>query len=69
MIPIGPIIWVAARALRSNNGANVQGTGQPVVFLDELRAGLRAAGYRSRIQRVSYRFQKNADRMLVIEAR
>lgn len=47
----------------------VQGTGQPVAFLDDLRAGLRAAGYRSRIQRVPYRFQKNADRMLVIEAR
>jgi SAM-dependent methyltransferase len=46
----------------------VQGTGQPVTFLDDLRTGLRAAGYRSRIQRVSYRFQKNADRMLVIEA-
>jgi SAM-dependent methyltransferase len=47
----------------------IQGTGQPVAFLDDLRAGLRAAGYRSRIQRVPYRFQKNADRMLVIEAR
>jgi hypothetical protein len=46
----------------------VQGTGHPVVFLDELRAGLRAAGYHSRIQRVPYRFQKNADQMLVIEA-
>jgi len=47
----------------------VQGTGQPVAFLDDLRAELRAAGYRSRIQRVPYRFQQNADRMLVIEAR
>jgi ubiquinone/menaquinone biosynthesis C-methylase UbiE len=47
----------------------VQGTGQPVSFLDDLRAGLRAAGYRSRVQRVPYRFQKNADRMLVVETR
>jgi len=47
----------------------VQGTGQPVAFLDDLRAELAAAGYRSRILAVPYRFQKNADRMLVIEAR
>ena len=47
----------------------VQGTGQPVAFLDDLRADLSAAGYRSRIQAVPYRFQKNADQMLVIKAR
>jgi SAM-dependent methyltransferase len=47
----------------------VQGTGQPVAFLDDLRAELRAAGHRSRIQRVPYRFQQNADQMLVIEAK
>jgi SAM-dependent methyltransferase len=47
----------------------VQGTGQPVAFLDDLRAELTDAGYRSQILMVPYRFQKNADRMLVIEAR
>lgn len=47
----------------------VQGTGQPVPFLDVLRAGLRAAGHRSRVQPVPYRFQRNADHMLVIAAR
>jgi SAM-dependent methyltransferase len=47
----------------------VQGTGQPVAFLGDLRTELTAAGYRSRILTVPYRFQKNADKMLVIEAR
>jgi hypothetical protein len=41
----------------------------PVAFLNDLRAELSTAGYRSRIQTVPYRFQKNADQMLVIKAR
>jgi SAM-dependent methyltransferase len=47
----------------------VQGTGQPVTFLENLRAELDATGYRSRIRAVPYRFQQGADQMLLIKAR
>lgn len=44
----------------------VQGSGQPVAFLEELRARLRAAGYRSSLRGGPYRFQRGAHQMLVI---
>lgn len=44
----------------------VQGTGRPVAFLEDLRGQLDTSGYRSRTREVPYRFQRNADRMLVI---
>jgi hypothetical protein len=47
----------------------VQGTGHPVPFLDDLRAALHTDGYRTRLQDVPYRFQHNADQMLIITAR
>jgi hypothetical protein len=47
----------------------VQGTGHPVAFLDDLRAALHADGSRTRLQEVPYRFQRNADQMLVITVR
>jgi hypothetical protein len=47
----------------------VQATGEPVPFLADLRSELSEAGYRSRVATVPYRFQRGADRMLVIEAR
>jgi SAM-dependent methyltransferase len=46
----------------------VQGTGHPVAFLDELRGGLHAAGYLTRLQEVPYRFQRGAHQMLVVTA-
>lgn len=46
----------------------VQGTGEPVPFLPELRAGLEQAGHRTEIRTVPYRFQRGADQMLVISA-
>jgi hypothetical protein len=45
----------------------VQGAGHPVPFLDDLRAELAAAGCRSEVRAVPYRFQRGADRMLVID--
>jgi hypothetical protein len=46
----------------------VQKSGQPVEFLDELRARLDSAGCRSHVREVPYRFQRGGDRMLVVEA-
>ncbi|MGH3587025.1 MAG: hypothetical protein ACRDQ0_11955, partial [Pseudonocardia sp.] len=46
----------------------VQGTGEPVPFLDGLRAELRAAGHPSHVRDVPYRFQRGPNRMLVVEA-
>jgi SAM-dependent methyltransferase len=45
----------------------VQATAEPVAFLDALRRELRAAGHRSEVRRVPYRFQRGADGMLVID--
>lgn len=45
----------------------VQGTGQPVEFLDDLCAELDKAGYRSYVSTVPYRFQRGADQMLRID--
>ncbi len=45
----------------------VQGTGDPVPFLDGLRADLHAAGLPTTLQPVPYRFQRGADRMLVVD--
>jgi SAM-dependent methyltransferase len=47
----------------------VQGTAEPVAFLDVLRAELHAAGHRCDVRQVPYRFQRGADRMLVIDRR
>jgi SAM-dependent methyltransferase len=44
----------------------VSGTGEPVGFLPELRADLHAAGHRTEIRPVPYRFQRGGDHMLVI---
>lgn len=46
----------------------VQGTGEPVAFLDALRAELHAQGHPSRLREVPYRFQRGGDKMLQIEA-
>lgn len=46
----------------------VQGTGEPVDFLDKLRAGLAASGHRSQVRTVPYRFQRGANAMLVVRA-
>ena len=46
----------------------VQGTGEPVPFLPELRAGLEQAGHRTRIRTVPYRFQRGANQMLSVAA-
>jgi hypothetical protein len=45
----------------------VQGTGEPVPFLDALRAELHAQGHRAHLRDVPYRFQRGGNRMLVIE--
>ncbi|WP_037064263.1 methyltransferase domain-containing protein [Pseudonocardia acaciae] len=44
----------------------VQGTGEPVGFLDELRTGLAASGHRTEVRDVPYRFQRGAHAMLVV---
>ena len=45
----------------------VQGTGEPVDFLDVLRAELDPLGHRSYLRDVPYRFQRGGDQMLLIE--
>ena len=45
----------------------VQGTGEPVAFLDALRNDLHARGQRSHLRAVPYRFQRGGDQMLLIE--
>ena len=47
----------------------VQGTAEPVAFLDALRDGVHAAGHRSELREVPYRFQRGARHMLVISVR
>lgn len=47
----------------------VQGTGEPVRYLDDLRADLEEAGHRTAVTTVPYRFQRGADQMLLIETR
>jgi hypothetical protein len=46
----------------------VQGTGDPVAFLDVLRAELHARGHHSHLRDVPYRFQRGGDQMLLIES-
>jgi hypothetical protein len=46
----------------------VQGTGEPVAFLDGLRSELHARGHRSHLRDVPYRFQRGGTQMLQIEA-
>lgn len=43
----------------------LQGSGEPVGFLESLRADLWAAGVRTSVRQVPYEFQRGADRMLV----
>jgi hypothetical protein len=43
-----------------------QATGEPVAFLDRLRAELEAGGHRTELRQVPYRFQRGGDRMLWI---
>ncbi|TWF81922.1 methyltransferase family protein [Pseudonocardia hierapolitana] len=45
----------------------VQGTGDPVAFLDRLRAELDDVGCRSHLRDVPYRFQRGGDQMLLVE--
>jgi hypothetical protein len=45
----------------------VLGTGRQVDFLEPLRFHLHAAGHRSHLRPVAYRFQRGANKMLVIE--
>jgi hypothetical protein len=45
----------------------VQGTGEPVAFLDVLRAEMDGLGHRSQLREVPYRFQRGGDRMLQID--
>ncbi|MGI5130992.1 hypothetical protein ACQEVB_29595 [Pseudonocardia sp. CA-107938] len=44
----------------------LQGSGEPVPFLDALRADLDAAGLPSELRPVPYRFQRGAEEMLVV---
>jgi hypothetical protein len=46
----------------------VQGTGEPVAFLDVLRNELHVRGHRSHLRDVPYRFQRGGDQMLLIES-
>lgn len=45
----------------------VQGTGEPVAFLDDLRDELHVLGHRSHLRDVPYRFQRGGNQMLLIE--
>ncbi|WP_221937972.1 methyltransferase domain-containing protein [Nocardia otitidiscaviarum] len=45
----------------------VQATGEPVVFLDRLRAELHSRGHRTELREVTYRFQRGAHHMLRIQ--
>jgi hypothetical protein len=46
----------------------VQGTGEPVAFLEGLRDELHGLGHRTELRDVPYRFQRGGDRMLRIGA-
>jgi hypothetical protein len=65
---IGELVRVARRQVRIFPLV-VQATAEPVAFLDVLRTELIAAGHRSRVRPVPYRFQRGADQMLVIDLR
>lgn len=45
----------------------IQGTGRQVAFIDTLRERLHAAGHRSHLKEVPYRFQRGANQMLLID--
>jgi hypothetical protein len=45
----------------------VQGSGDPVPFLDDLRTDLHTAGLRTQLRPVPYRFQHGAQEMLVVD--
>jgi SAM-dependent methyltransferase len=44
----------------------VQRTGEPVAFMDTIRTELHAAGYPTHLQPVAFRFQRDAEHMLVV---
>jgi SAM-dependent methyltransferase len=46
----------------------MQGTGGPVAFMDTLRDELHAAGHPTHLRPVAFRFQRDADHMLLVEA-
>jgi hypothetical protein len=62
---IAELIRVARREVRVFPVV-VQGTGEPVPFLDALRDGIHAAGHGTQLRGVPYRFQRGAHHMLVI---
>lgn len=45
----------------------IQGSGTPVPWFDSVRADLHAAGHRTHLRPVPYRFQIGADQMMIIE--
>jgi SAM-dependent methyltransferase len=45
----------------------VQGIGEPVAFVDTIRAELHAAGYPTHLRPVAFRFQRDAAHMLLVE--
>jgi hypothetical protein len=63
---IAELVRVARREVRIFPVV-VQGTGEPVAFLDDLRAELHVLGHRSHLRDVPYRFQRGGDQMLLIE--
>jgi SAM-dependent methyltransferase len=63
---IAELVRVARREVRIFPVV-VQGTGEPVAFLDDLLAELRTTGHHSHLRDVAYRFQRGADQMLLIE--
>jgi SAM-dependent methyltransferase len=63
---IAELIRVARRQVRIFPLV-VQITAEPVAFLDDLRVELHAAGHHTHVRTVPYRFQRGADRMLVID--
>jgi len=62
---IAELVRVARREVRIYPVV-VQGTGDRVEFLDDLRADLRATGRHAHLREVPYRFQSGANEMLVI---
>jgi hypothetical protein len=44
----------------------IQGPGEPVPFLNDLRRELTTSGHESSLRPVSYRFQRTADQLLAI---
>lgn len=62
---IAELVRVARREVRIFPVV-VQGTGDPVAFMDGLRSELHALGHHTELRDVPYRFQRGGDRMLRI---